>query len=140
MAEASEAPAPLTVGFVGAGAIAELHRRAFDEVPGIRLGGFFEPDPVRRAAREQTWQVPAYPSAEALVADPHIQAIYVLSPAEHHEAQALLAIEAHKPLFVEKPVAPTPEAIARIAAAARNRARATSMTTSCATRSPSCTS
>jgi|BEDMetMinimDraft_2_1075160.scaffolds.fasta_scaffold03859_3 predicted dehydrogenase len=119
MAEASGAAPPLTVGFIGAGAIAELHRRAFEDIPQIRLAGFFEPDPRRRAAREQSWQVPAYPSVEALVADPRIEGIYVLSPVEHHEEQVLMALEAKKPVFVEKPVAPTPEAIARIAEAAR---------------------
>ncbi|MCL8208772.1 MAG: Gfo/Idh/MocA family oxidoreductase [Actinomycetia bacterium] len=121
MAATGNTTPPLTVGFLGAGAIAELHRRAFDDVPGIRLGGFYEPDPERRAAREKDWQVPAYPSADALVGDPRIDAVYVLSPVEHHEAQAMLVLEAGKPLFVEKPVAPTPDAIARIAAVARRR-------------------
>jgi predicted dehydrogenase len=44
----------------------------------------------------------AYGSYEALVSDPDVQAIYVASPHSHHAAQALLAIEAGKPVLVEK--------------------------------------
>lgn len=43
-----------------------------------------------------------YGSYEALVADPDVDAVYVASPHSHHAAQALLAIEAGKPVLIEK--------------------------------------
>lgn len=44
----------------------------------------------------------AHGSYEALVADPHVDAVYVASPHSEHAAHALLALEAGKPVLVEK--------------------------------------
>jgi predicted dehydrogenase len=44
----------------------------------------------------------AYGSYEELVADPHVDAVYVASPHSEHLAQAQLALEAGKPVLVEK--------------------------------------
>lgn len=38
----------------------------------------------------------------ALVADPEVEAVYIASPHSHHREHALLAIEAGKPILVEK--------------------------------------
>lgn len=60
----------------------------------------------------------AYGSAEALVADPGIDAVYVGSLNELHREHALLAIAAGKHVLVEKPLACTAEEAREIAAAA----------------------
>ncbi|WP_323100501.1 Gfo/Idh/MocA family oxidoreductase [Intrasporangium sp. YIM S08009] len=44
----------------------------------------------------------AYGSYEDLVADPDVDAVYVASPHSEHRAHALLALEAGKPVLVEK--------------------------------------
>lgn len=44
----------------------------------------------------------AYGSYEQLVADPDVDAVYVASPHSEHRAHALLALEAGKPVLVEK--------------------------------------
>jgi predicted dehydrogenase len=50
--------------------------------------------------------VPAwYDSAEALVADPQVDAIYVATPPAFHKEYTLLAAKAGKPVYVEKPMA-----------------------------------
>jgi predicted dehydrogenase len=45
----------------------------------------------------------AYPSYEALVGDPTVDAVYVATPHPMHHANALLALEAGKAVLVEKP-------------------------------------
>jgi predicted dehydrogenase len=46
-----------------------------------------------------------YDSAEALIADPEVEAIYIATPPYAHKACALMAARAGKPAYVEKPMA-----------------------------------
>src|SRR5512136_2764707 len=46
-----------------------------------------------------------YDRAEALVADPEVDAIYVATPPYAHRDATLLAARAGKPVYVEKPMA-----------------------------------
>jgi predicted dehydrogenase len=46
-----------------------------------------------------------YESAEALIADPEVDAIYVATPPSSHMEYALMAARARKPVYVEKPMA-----------------------------------
>jgi len=46
-----------------------------------------------------------YDSAEALIADPGVDAVYVATPPGSHAAYALAAAAAGKPAYVEKPMA-----------------------------------
>ena len=45
-----------------------------------------------------------YDQADALIADPDVNAIYVATPPSTHMAYALQAIEAGKPVYIEKPM------------------------------------
>lgn len=45
-----------------------------------------------------------YDTAEALVADPDVEAIYVATPPSAHKAHTLMAAQAGKPVYVEKPM------------------------------------
>jgi predicted dehydrogenase len=45
----------------------------------------------------------AHASYEALVADPHVDVVYIASPHTYHHAHALLALNAGKHVLVEKP-------------------------------------
>lgn len=46
-----------------------------------------------------------YSEAEALIADPNVDAIYVATPPNTHKEYAILAMQAGKPVYVEKPMA-----------------------------------
>jgi predicted dehydrogenase len=46
-----------------------------------------------------------YDAAEALIADPEVDAIYVATPPSSHMDYALMAAQARKPVYVEKPMA-----------------------------------
>ncbi|MBO0702023.1 MAG: Gfo/Idh/MocA family oxidoreductase [Candidatus Dormibacteraeota bacterium] len=63
----------------------------------------------------------AHGSYEALAADPDVDAVYVSSVNSAHRSGALLAIEAGKPVLVEKPFMCTAAEAREVAAAARAR-------------------
>lgn len=46
-----------------------------------------------------------YDSAEALIHDPEVDAVYVATPPDSHKDYTLLAAQAGKPVYVEKPMA-----------------------------------
>lgn len=87
------------------------------DVPGARLAGVCR----RSAAAAGAWRgrgVRFEEVAAALAGDPGVDAVVVASPPGLHEEHALLALDAGKPLLLEKPVAPSPAACRRIREAA----------------------
>jgi predicted dehydrogenase len=60
-------------------------------------------------------------SYEALVADPDVDVVYVATPHPMHRPAALLALEAGKPVLVEKPMTMNAGEARELAAAARSR-------------------
>jgi predicted dehydrogenase len=61
-----------------------------------------------------------YADAEALIADPDVDAIYVATPPASHEALTCKALAAGKPVLVEKPMATSVAACDRMIAAAQS--------------------
>ena len=74
-----------------------------------------------RAFAERWGIARAYPSTEALVGDPEIDAVYVATPHHQHFPCALAAIEAGKHVLVEKPLALNAAEAKRLAEAALHR-------------------
>ena len=65
-------------------------------------------DPAKARAFADRFGIPAvYETAEALAADPAVDAIFVASPNAHHLAPVLAAARAGKPVLCEKPLALT---------------------------------
>jgi predicted dehydrogenase len=60
-----------------------------------------------------------YDDAEALIADPEVNAVYVATPPDTHKQYTLMAAEAGKPVYVEKPMARTYQACQTMIAACR---------------------
>ncbi len=58
-----------------------------------------------------------YTDADKLINDPDINAIYVATPPSAHEQYVLAAINAGKPVYVEKPMSTDAAAAARMAKA-----------------------
>jgi len=92
------------VGFIGAGDISILHARAVAKVPGAKLVGLWNRSQDRATQRAAEFGGKNYATPEQLVADPAIDAVFVLTNLESHLEYTLLALNAGKHVLVEKPV------------------------------------
>lgn len=72
-----------------------------------------------RIAADTAFTPTPHSSAEALVADPQVDVVYIATPHPNHLDAALLAIAAGKHVLVEKPLALNAEQASRIREAAR---------------------
>jgi len=110
------------VGLIGAGAMGATHARTLETaVRGAELVAVSDIDTARAAAVAGTGRI--HNDAQALIADPDVDAVLIASSAETHEEHVLACLEAGKPVLCEKPLATTVEGCRRIveAEAARDR-------------------
>lgn len=92
------------VGFIGAGDISILHARAVAKVPGAKLVGLWNRSQDRATQRAAEFGCKNYATPADLVADPAIDAVFVLTNLESHLEYTLQALNAGKHVLVEKPV------------------------------------
>jgi predicted dehydrogenase len=96
---------PLRIGLVGTGFIAPYHLEAFRQCPEAMIAGLCahaETERLKQLSAE--WGVRAYPSFDALVSDPAIDALVLGSWNSDHAGQIRRCQELGKPALVEKPV------------------------------------
>ena len=97
------------VGMIGAGAIGRIHARNLAKrTHGARLAAVMDVDAERAetvAAASGAGRV--YADADALIADPEVDAVLIASPDATHAELALACIDAGKPVLCEKPLATT---------------------------------
>ncbi|MCB1091696.1 MAG: Gfo/Idh/MocA family oxidoreductase [Verrucomicrobiae bacterium] len=110
---------PKRIAFIGAGDISLLHAEAIAACPGAELAGLWSIDPGLNAEKAARFGCRVYESAEALVADSEVDAVFVLTNLETHVHYATLAMEAGKAVLVEKPVAPSVTELEALAEVAR---------------------
>lgn len=110
-------------GIIGCGDVTEVKSGpAFNKVPGSSLIAVMRRDAAKAADYAKRHNVPKwYADAAALINDPEVNAIYIATPPESHEAYALAAIAAGKPVYVEKPMALNYAAAKNIAATAASK-------------------
>ena len=106
------------VGFVGAGDISILHAAAVAKCPGAKLVGLWNRNQERANERAKQFGCKNYASPEALVADPAIDAVFVLTNLETHLEYTALALGMGKHVLVEKPVGVSVAEIERMKALA----------------------
>jgi predicted dehydrogenase len=99
------------IGLIGAGEISVLQAKAIAAVPSARLVGLWNRNPERAEARAREEGCKRYATPQELVADPEIDAVFVLTNLETHLEYAKLAMEAGKHVLVEKPLCATMEEI-----------------------------
>src|SRR5947208_11015894 len=92
------------VGFIGAGDISILHAAAVKKCPGAKLVGLWNRNQDRANQRASEFGCKNYATPDALVNDPAIDAVFVLTNLETHLEYTALALGAGKHVLVEKPV------------------------------------
>lgn len=93
-------------GIIGCGDVTEVKSGpAFNKVAQSKLVAVMRRDAAKVKDYALRHGVPKYyTDAQALINDPDINAIYIATPPDSHEAYALAAIAAGKPVYVEKPM------------------------------------
>ena len=112
------------VGLVGAGYIADWHRRAIGWLPEARIVAVCDRAEERAAALAAACGATPYASVEAMLAAERLDVVHVLVPPQHHFAAARAALEAGAHVLLEKPMGAEPEEckeLLRIAARSRRR-------------------
>ncbi len=96
-------------GIIGCGDVTEVKSGpGFQKADGSRLVAVMRRNPALAEDYARRHNVPRwYADADALIADPEVDAIYIATPTASHKEQVLKAARAGKPVLVEKPVALT---------------------------------
>jgi predicted dehydrogenase len=117
----ADAPS-LRWGILAPGGIARTFVDALQAHTGQRVVAVGSRSAARAAAFASEFGVArSYGSYEQLVADPEVDIVYVASPQSEHLAHGLLAVEAGKPVLVEKPFALSAAEAEQLVAAASAR-------------------
>jgi len=110
-------------GIIGCGDVTELKSGpAFNKVKDSRLAAVMRRDPEKARDYATRHKVPRwYSSAQDLIDDAEVNAVYIATPPSSHEEYTLAAIKAGKPVYVEKPMSVDAASANRMAIAAREK-------------------
>ncbi|MGZ6953706.1 MAG: Gfo/Idh/MocA family protein [Acidimicrobiia bacterium] len=111
--------APVRIGIIGCGSIARAHAaalRLLAEDGLVRTVAAADPDPagIEVVAAIIGDLERRYPDGHDLIAAPDVDAVVLVTPTRFHREYATAVARAGKPLFTEKPLAPTYDAVAAI--------------------------
>ncbi|MGZ8518157.1 MAG: Gfo/Idh/MocA family protein, partial [Chitinophagaceae bacterium] len=93
-------------GIIGCGDVTEVKSGpAFNKVKNSELVAVMRRDAAKAEDYAQRHHVPKwYTSANSLINDPDINAVYIATPPSSHEEYTIAALQAGKPVYVEKPM------------------------------------
>lgn len=108
-------------GIIGCGDVTEVKSGpAFNKVPNSKLVAVMRRNEEKAKDYAQRHGVGKwYSNADDLIKDPEVNAIYIATPPLNHEEYAIKAMQAGKPVYVEKPMALNAAAAERIEKAAK---------------------
>jgi len=120
----SSTSAPLRFGIIGCGSIARAHAAALrfladDGVATVTAAADPDPSGIDRVAAILGGVEHRYPDGGSLIADPDVDAVAVVTPTRFHRDLILATASAGKPLFAEKPLAPSFATVCEVADAVR---------------------
>ena len=93
------------VGVIGLGMAVKPHALALKDLAGqIEFVGGFSPTAKRRSEFEKTYGLPTVDSVDALLGNPQVQAVIILTPPRTHADLAIRAAQAGKHVLLEKPL------------------------------------
>ncbi|MBU2135358.1 MAG: Gfo/Idh/MocA family oxidoreductase [Alphaproteobacteria bacterium] len=105
-------------GVIGAGVFGAYHARQYARLSGVDLAAVYDPHPERAAALAMPLGGRAFATLEEFLEA--VDVVTVASPAAWHAEQALAAVKAGKPVYIEKPIATD---VAKAEAVAQEAAR-----------------
>lgn len=110
----------LKFGIIGAGGIAVSGVEGAAKSGRAEVAAVADTDPGRLAAFAAAHRIPkTYPTADALIRDEAIEAVYIAVPNAFHAPYAIAALEAGKHVILDKPFATSHAEAAKVVAAAR---------------------
>ncbi len=123
-ASSQREPGVVRWGIIGCGDVTEVKSGpGFRLAAGSRLVAVMRRNAALAADYARRHGVPrCYDRAEALIADPEVDAVYIATPPDSHETYALQVAAAGKPAYVEKPMARSTAECERMSAAFTERA------------------
>ncbi len=92
-------------GILGCGMIARFHADAILSLEDAQLVGVADAMPEFAKSFAEKYNIRAYESYEAMLADPQIDAVCICTPSGFHAPNALQALQAKKHVVLEKPMA-----------------------------------
>jgi predicted dehydrogenase len=95
----------LKIGIFGAGHLGKIHMQQWQEIAGVELTGFYDPDDKQAATAITQYQVPRFNDINALVEA--VDAVDIVSTTTAHYEIAKHCLLAGKHVFIEKPLAHT---------------------------------
>ncbi|MDR0815444.1 MAG: Gfo/Idh/MocA family oxidoreductase [Bacteroidales bacterium] len=104
----------IKVGFLGAGDIANLHAEAVNSLSGVELKGLWNRTASKGEAKAAQFGCKTYQTADELLNDPEIDAVFILTNVETHFQYIEKAAKAGKHILVEKPVADTLDELLKV--------------------------
>ncbi|HND53850.1 MAG TPA: Gfo/Idh/MocA family oxidoreductase [Pirellulaceae bacterium] len=106
---AATAADPLVVGFIGCGGMGNNHLRSLARRQDVKLAWLCEVDEQRLAASLKAVENAGKPAPQGtkdlrqVLADKQVQAVWIATPDHWHAPAAILAADAGKHVYVEKP-------------------------------------
>jgi len=97
------------IAFIGTGFVADYYMTTLANHPDLRLAGVWDTDSARLQQFCSHWNVSAYASEAALLADPNVDIVVNLTVPESHYAVNKAALLAGRHVYCEKPLAMTVE-------------------------------
>ncbi len=110
------------VGFCGAGRVARLHAEGFRKA-GATVAAFADPRDASAQEVASAYGAAAYAVPEEMIAAGDLDVLCIATPHDLHVPQALLGLEAGLDVFMDKPLALTPQKGAELVARARDAGR-----------------
>lgn len=109
----------IKIGLFGLGHLGKIHLKCMLEVEAIELVGYYDPNEEAAAWMEKNYDIPRFTSQKDLIEK--VDAIDVVTPTAFHFEIALLALQAGKHVFIEKPVTQKPEEARQLAQIAEEK-------------------
>ena len=96
-------PDRVRVGILGGGRIADLNKIGWLEHDRAKIVAVCDVDKATRLLRAAEWGCTAYADLDAMLDDPEVDAVEILTPHHLHATQAIAAFDAGKHVCLQKP-------------------------------------